>query len=94
MKIGERMYFDGDKLVHHRKFDNDPYLREADRLRKAGVGQTGEKRLVGRVPMHLINDWLKEAGVSWDDRQGRQDVIKRKMLSGEFDKLRVWEGSY
>ena len=22
------------------------------------------------------------------------DVIKRKMLSGEFDKLRVWQGTY
>jgi hypothetical protein len=23
-----------------------------------------------------------------------RDVIKRKMLSGDFDKLRVWEGTY
>jgi hypothetical protein len=41
----------------------------------------------------LINEWLKEAGVAWDD-PAMDDIIKRKMLSGEFDKLRVWEGTY
>lgn len=94
MKTGERLFWDGDKIVHHRQFENAPYLEQAEQLRKAGAGMTGESRLVGRVPMHLISEWLKEAGVSWDDRQGRQDVIKRKMLSGEFDRLRVWQGSY
>ena len=37
---------------------------------------------------------LKEAGVKWDDVEARQQVVKRKILSGEFDKFRVWKGTY
>jgi hypothetical protein len=48
---------------------------------------------VGVIDAALINEWLKEAGISWDD-PARADVVKRKMLSGDFDKLRVWEGTY
>jgi hypothetical protein len=55
---------------------------------------TGESRLVGVIPMHIMQEWFKEAGVSWDDREACKEIVKRKMLSGDFDKLRVWEGSY
>jgi hypothetical protein len=63
-------------------------------LREAGVGQTGESRLVGTIPMHIVAEWMKEAGLSWDDNEAKKDVIKRKMLSGDFDKFRVWKGTY
>jgi len=43
--------------------------------------------------MHLLSQWLKEAGVSWGSKEAK-DVIKRKMLSGDFDKLRNWQGTY
>lgn len=29
-----------------------------------------------------------------DDVHARGEVVKRKILSGEFDKLRVWKGTY
>ncbi len=44
--------------------------------------------------MHILSQWLKEAGVDWSDRGAAQEVIKRKMLSGDFAKFRVWEGTY
>ena len=51
---------------------------------------------VGNVDMALLNVWLKEAGVQWTDRalekQVVKDVLKRKLMSNEFNKLRVWEG--
>ena len=96
MKIGERIIYDesGDKLVHHRKFNNDPYLEQAKQLRDAGVGVKGHNKLVGRIPMHLVGQWIKEAGLSWDDNEAVKDLIRKKMLSGEFDKFRVWEGTY
>jgi hypothetical protein len=41
-----------------------------------------------------MSQWLKEAGVDWSDHGAAQEVIKRKMLSGDFNKFRVWEGKY
>lgn len=96
MKVGEKILYDHaeDKVVVQKTHDVNPELHRAQMLRDAGVGQTGEKRLVGTIPLNLIAEWCKEAGVKWDDTQARQDVVKRKILSGEFDKFRVWKGTY
>lgn len=96
MKVNEQILYDqtSDKLVVKKTHLNDPYIEKARQMREAGVGQTGEHRLAGIIPMHLLNEWFKEAGITWDDTQACQEVVKRKMLSGEFDKLRVWEGRY
>ena len=95
MKIGEKVHFDGDdKFVIQNTYDNNPYLDEIKQMKAAGVGMTGEKRLVGRVPMHIVNMWLKEAGVKWDDTAAKQEVIRKKLLSGDFAAFRVWEGTY
>ena len=96
MKTGEKVLYDhtNDKVVIQKTHDVNPELQRAEMLRSAGVGQTGDKRLVGTIPLNLIAEWCKEAGVKWDDTQARQDVVKRKILSGEFDKFRVWKGTY
>jgi hypothetical protein len=93
MKIAERFFEEDGKIIHKRTFDNQPALDDAAALRSAGLGQTGENRLVGRVPMNIVADWLKEAGVRMDDPAAK-DVIRRKMLSGDFDAFRVWQGTY
>ena len=81
-------------IIVQKTYDNDVHIEKARMLREAGVGQTGESRLVGTVPMHIVAEWMKEAGLSWDDNEAKKDVIKRKMLSGDFDKFRVWKGTY
>lgn len=94
MKLSERVRVDGDSVTVHRQFANSPYITKAAQLREAGVGQTGEHRLAGIVPVHVLNEWLREAGVDWSDTHAARDVVRRKLLSGEFDKLRVWDGRY
>mgnify|MGYP003624268766 CR=1 FL=1 len=95
MKVGEKVHFDGeDKFVIQNTYDNNPYIEEAKQLRESGVGQTGDKRLVGRVPMHIVSMWLKEAGVRWDDHEAKKQIIRKKLLSGDFAAFRVWEGTY
>ena len=32
--------------------------------------------------------------VALDDNEARKEIIRKKMLSGEFDKFRVWEGKF
>lgn len=95
-KVGEQILYDNsdDKLIIKKTYDNTAELKRAQMLRDSGIGQTGEKRLVGSIPLQLITQWCKEAGVSWDDVHGRQEVMRRKILSGEFDKFRVWKGTF
>ena len=96
MKNGEQVLFDhsDNKVVVKKTHDINPEMHRAQMLRDAGCGQTGESRLVGSIPLNMIEEWCKEAGVKWSDTAARAEVVKRKILSGEFDKFRVWKGTY
>jgi len=96
MKIGEQILYDNveDKVIIKKTHDMNPEMHRAQMLRDAGIGQKGEHRLVGSIPLNLIAQWCKDAGVSWDDVHGRQEVMRRKIMSGEFDKFRVWKGKF
>jgi len=43
--------------------------------------------------MKLLTEWAKEAGITMDD-PAMKEIVKRKMLSGDFDKFRVYMGTY
>ena len=92
-KISEQWHKDGDKLIHVKQQDYSSSLNQAEAMRQNGNAHFGDSVCVGVIDKALMAEWLKEAGVKWDD-PAAQDVVKRKMLSGEFDKLRVWEGNY
>lgn len=94
MKLSEKpMWFD-DKLIIKTTHSADSALSVVQAAKHAEVGHKGDMRHVGRVPGALIAQWLKEAGVKWNDIAARDEVIKRKMLSGEFAAFRNWEGRY
>ena len=94
MLIKEKIVATESGIEIQKTFDNDVYIEQAKQIRDQGLGQTGESRLVGRIPMHLVSQWIKDAGLSWTDKAATQDLIRQKMLSGEFDAFRVWKGSY
>lgn len=94
MAVRENVRFEGDQMVIHKRHDATALLHQARVLRDAGAGQKGDNKLVGRIPTALIVKWCKEAGVKWSDVQARQEVVRRKILSGDFDKFRVWMGTY
>jgi hypothetical protein len=95
MKIGEK-FIDGEGDTFHvqKTFDPNPTLESARQARDRAEGQTGEYRHVGRFPAWLIEMWCKEAGVRPDDVQARQEVMRKKIMSGEFSAFRNWEGSF
>ncbi len=95
-KFKEKVHYhsDGDKFTVQRQYDVNPTLQQAKIIRDSGAGVTGENRLVGRIPMFMVTEWMKEAGVALDDNEARKEIIRKKMLSGEFDKFRVWEGKF
>lgn len=94
MQIAERYFDDNGKLIIQETHDPTPYLEQVAALKSAGLTGFSEHRHVGRVPNFLLEQWLQEAGVSFTDTQAVKDVIKRKLLSGEFNNLRPWTGTY
>lgn len=96
-KIKEEILYDNqfDKIIVKKSYDDQAELDRVAQIRKdSGINKFGsDYKFVGSVPTHLIAEWLKEAGVAWDD-PARADVIKKKMLSGEFDRLKAWKGKY
>jgi hypothetical protein len=96
MKIGEKFKFDETtkQYIHQKVHDFTHAEKYAKAVSETTGGIAGESRLIGTIPRALVNEWLKEAGVTWDDVQARQQVVKRKILSGDFDKFRVWKGTY
>lgn len=93
-KISEKIDFEHDHMVIKKKHDVSQSLRDVQKAKDAGIGMSGENRLVGFLDGAVLAQWLKEAGVSWSDTEAAKEVVKRKMMSGEFSKFRVWEGSY
>ena len=95
-KFKEKVHYhtDGEKFTIQRQYDVNPTLNDAKIIRDSGAGVTGENRLVGRIPMFMVTEWMKEAGVALDDNDARKEIIRTKMLSGEFDAFRVWKGTF
>lgn len=93
-KVSEKISFEHDSIVIKQRHDVSQALRDAQVARDAGVGMSGENRLAGFLDGAVLASWLKEAGVAWSDTEAAKEVVKRKMMSGEFAKFRVWEGSY
>lgn len=96
MKINERLHFDDatDTLTTVATHDVGPVLESVKRLQSAGLTGNIEKRHVGRVPMAVLEAWVREAGVRFDDHQAVKEVMHKKLLSGEFNGLRPWGGTY
>ena len=93
-KISEIIDFEHDHMVIKKKHDVSQALNDVQKAKDAGIGMSGENRLVGFLDGAVLAQWLKEAGVSWSDTEAAKEVVKRKMMSGEFSKFRVWDGSY
>lgn len=94
MKIKESARVEDDKLIVEKSYANTPYLERAQQLRETsgGVSADKEKWLVGTIPMHLLEQWMKDENVAWDDAAGRQKVILKYLNDPNFKKLRVKEG--
>jgi len=94
-KISESVKFDDDKLIIKKTHDATNMLEDARYAReRAPNAFASDYKHVGNVDMALVNIWLKEAGVQWSDTQAVKDVIKRKLMSNEYQALRVWEGKW
>ena len=97
-KIKDELLYDNqyDKVIHKKTYDDTAEIDRVDQIKKTnGVNAFGsDYKFVGSIPAHLIPEWCKEAGVDMTDTHAVSEVMKKKLMSGEFDKLRVWKGKY
>jgi len=92
MRIGERLHVQDDgSVVQQKTWDPNPALDLARTMRDRGA-DFGESRAIGVVPAELLEAWVIEAGVRFDDHAAVDEIVRRKLASGEFLKLRVSEG--
>ena len=95
-KISESITFNADdQMIIKKTYDASQMLLDAEYARQHSPNAFGsDYKLAAEIDMALVNIWLKEAGVQWTDTQAVKDVIKKKLMSNEFQKLRVWEGKW
>lgn len=95
MKISETpTWMDDNLLIIKNTHSADHIMNRLRSARDAGLGQSGEMRHVGTLPIAMVAEWCREAGVKFNDVHARADIVKKKMMSGEFSAFRNWEGSY
>ncbi len=97
MKTAEKWSISEGKLIHEKTFSHNQTLALTETLRQREATGFSENKLVGVVDSGLIAAWTKEAGIRGSDPdywEKLKTIIKRKMLDGEFAKLRVWQGNY
>ncbi len=60
-KFKETVHYDSDgrTFTVQRQYDVNPTLEQAKIIRDSGAGVTGENRLVGRIPMFMVDQWMK-----------------------------------
>lgn len=76
-------------------FDGNKILRQAQHAREVSPNAVGSDwKHIGEITAPMLHIWLKEAGVSWSDPEAVREVVKRKLMDGEFSQLRNWEGKW
>lgn len=99
MKQSERLDAE-DRFLHvSQKHDVSATLKRAEMMRHArDAGVNGhipaDWKPIATVPGVLVRAWANEAGVRMDDADAMRDVINKKLMSGEFTKLRVADGKF
>jgi poly-D-alanine transfer protein DltD len=89
-KIDEKFLYDhsSDKIIHKKTYDNSDAIKRVHTLNTQEMNKVGsDYKFVGSIPLNILGEWIKEAGLSWDDNEEIQEIIKRKLMSGDFDKL-------
>ena len=97
MRLSRKLIFDGNKMHTETVTDVEPVMNRAAMLRNTSANmfeKVMEAWHVGSVPLALYHQWLREAGVSPEDHAAADEVLNRKLQSGEFAKFRVREGTF
>lgn len=81
--------------MFHKRTDPTPVLESAAALRANETSlPLADSVHVARLDAHVVEMWVKEAGLKWDDRQAVRDLIRRKLMDSDNAAFRVWQGNF
>lgn len=84
-----------DRIVHQTTWDPNPTLQRARQIRDGKpTWQVPDGKHVGTIPRWLLEQWLEEAGIKFNDRAAVEELLQRKLNSGEFAAFRTWSGRF
>jgi len=86
--------YKNQKIIIEKQWDNTPTLERVNQMKASGVGDGKDYKFAGSIPIGLLKEVCDKLGVNWNDVEARKDVVKKMMLSGDFEKLRVWKGRF
>jgi len=79
---------DDETLVINRQQDVQFLLDDNQRLAAETAHNRSDMRLAGRVPLVIMEQWMRECGAALGSKE-LNAYVKRKLMDGEFAKLRV-----
>lgn len=88
MQVRTDHFEEDGKLILNRTQDVQFILDDNQRLAQETQHHRGDLRLAGRIPFVVAEQWERECG-SAIGTKGFAEYAKRKMMDGEFAKLRV-----
>lgn len=92
MRLGQRFLDgEGDTFQIHQVHDYTGVAEAAKALRSERP-QTGDNRLVARIPAKAFSEYLKRHGVKHDD-PAAEDLMARFLTERDYAQFRVWEGN-
>lgn len=95
MSIEEKYKYDHaeDKLIVERTQDINPVLKHVEQAKEVGTYTEGLGYYAGTIPAIVIEQYMKEFGVSYMDFIKDSTHIHRIMNDPDYKKFRVWEGT-
>lgn len=77
-----------DKVVVKRTQDVQAILDHNKELQMDGPNKKSDMRHVGSIPFVVLEMWIKESGLKLGSREFAE-YVKKKLLSGEYNKLLI-----
>lgn len=84
------------RMVIARQEDVEPLIEHLASLRNetSGKSATGEMYHVGDIPAVVVEAYLNENGVTWNEFLNDTTHVRRILMDPDFAKFRVWEGRF
>lgn len=95
--VNTSMKIDGDgRLIVQRFHDVEPLLDHLAELRATtnGKSQSGEMYHVGDLDPVVVEDYMKQAGITFHEFLTDDVHIKRILMNPDYSKFRVWQGRF
>lgn len=83
---------EGDNLIFNRVQDCMPIVAQVNTMRQQGTTGDKEMRHAARFPMVIVEKYINEKGITFQEFMGNQSHIKAMMSDPALSAFRVWEG--